>query len=184
MDAGAALYPSPIDVELGKWIYTIPARPASDWVEALLAEEGGAIVPGLFDEATQADIWREFLRGNITRDEMEQGWRAALGAASGQPWWQCGRLIMSAAHQDAWPIVHGKLISKGVKLDEISLGALYNVLYFVCLEACKEDNDRVQFEFSLTSPPPEVSVEEAMQATNVEDDWMSAFSGFQQVTGG
>jgi hypothetical protein len=184
MDAGAALTPSEIEVRLGEWIYTIPALPASAWVEALLDEEGGAIVPGLMDPATRTDVWRQFLLGHITKEELDEAWRSAVGAASGQPWWQCARLIMSAAHQDAWPIVHGKLIMRGLRLEEISLGALYNALYFLLLEACKDDNDRASFEFNLTSPPPEVTVEEALAETNAEEDYMSALRGFQQVTGG
>ena len=184
MDAGAALSLSAIEVELGPWVYTIPARPASDWMEALLDEDGGALVPGLMDEATRDDVWREFLRGHITKQHLEQGWRDAITAASGQPWWQCARLVMSAAAIDAWPIVHGKLVSKGVHLDRVSLGALYNVLYFISLEACKDENERALFEFNLTSPPPEVSVEEAMAATNAEEDFMAALSGFKQVMGG
>ena len=183
MDAGAALAPSEIEVELGRWIYTIPAHPSSVWVEAILADDGGAIVPGLMDEATAADVWRQFLLGNIAKEELNEGWRAALGAASGQPWWQCARLVMSATHQDAWPIVHGKLIMRGLQLEHISLGALYNALYFLLLEACKDDNDRAAFEFNLTSPPPEVSVEEALAEVDAEADFLSALQGFQQVTG-
>lgn len=184
MDAGAALQPSAIEVELGQWIYTIPARPASEWMEALLSEDGGAIVPGLMDDDTRDDVWREFLRGHITKTELEQGWRDAITAASGQPWWQCARLVMSASAVDAWPIVHGKLVSKSVHLDQISLGALYNVLFYISLEACKDENDRALFEFNLTTPPPDVDPDEALAETNAEDDWMAAFSGFQQITGG
>lgn len=185
MDAGASLQPSAIDVELGKWIYTIPALPASAWIEALLDEEnGGSIVPGLMDEVTQADVWRQFLLGNIDKAELEEGWRAALGAASGQPWWQVSRLVMSCAQGEAWPVVHGKLLKWGVDLDRISLGGLYNVLLLLAYESCKDDNDRATFEFNLTSPPPEVSVEEAMVEADVQDDWMAAFSSFQQITGG
>lgn len=184
MDAGAALQPSPIDVELGQWIYTIPALPASAWIEAILSEDQGAIVPGLLDDDTRDDVWRQFLLGRIDKDELEDAWRSVLGAASGQPWWQVSRLVMSCAHSDAWPVVHGKLLKWGVDLDRISLGGLYNVLLLLAYEACKDDNDRASFEFNLTSPPPEVSVAEAMKDTNVEDDWMSAFQSFQQITGG
>jgi len=184
MDAGAALAPSEMLAASTTFATSIPARPAAAWVEAITDEEGGAsIVPGLMDEATRDDVYRQFLLGTITKAELEEGWRAALHAASGQPWWQCARLIMSATHPDAWPQVHGKLVSKGVDLERISLGALYNVLYFLLLEGCKDDNDRAQFEFNLTSPPPEVTVAEAMESTNAEEDWMSAFTSFQQITG-
>jgi hypothetical protein len=184
MDVGAALAPSEIDVELGQWIYTIPALPASVWMEALLDEDGGAIVPGLMDDVTRDDVHRQFLLGTVTKAELEEGWRAAVGAASGQPWWQAARLVMSCAQPDAWPVVHGKLLKWGLDLDRISLGALYNALLVLAYEACKDDNDRASFEFNLTSPPPEVSVEEAMASTDTEEDWMSAFASFQQITGG
>jgi hypothetical protein len=184
VDAGASLQPSAIDVQLGKWVYTIPALPASTWIEAILEEDSGAIVPGLMDPDTRDDVWRQFLLGRIDKGELEEGWRSALGAASGQPWWQVARLIMSCAHSDAWPIVHGKLLKWSVDLDRISLGGLYNVLLLLAYESCKDDNDRAAFEFSLTSPPPEVSVQEAMQEVNIEDDWMSALQSFQQITGG
>jgi hypothetical protein len=184
MDAGAALQPSAIDVELGQWIYTIPALPASTWMEALLEEDGGAIVPGLMDPDTRSDVWYQFLLGHIDKNELEDGWRSALGAASGQPWWQVSRLVMSCAHSDAWPVVHGKLLKWGVDLDSISLGGLYNVLLLLAYESCKDDSDRTAFEFNLTSPPPEVDIKEAMQEVDVEDDWMAAFRGFQTITGG
>jgi hypothetical protein len=184
VDAGASLQPSEIDVELGRWLYTIPALPASAWIEAILSEEPGAIVPGLMDGATRDDVWRQFLLGHIDKEELETAWRDVLTAASGQPWWQVSRIVMSCAHSDAWPVVHGKLLKWGVDLDRISLGGLYNVLLLLAYESCKDDNDKAAFEFNLTTPPPEVSVSEAMTQTNVEDDWMSALASFQQITGG
>jgi hypothetical protein len=184
VDAGAALRPAAIDVTLGEWIYTIPVRPAADWIEAILDEDSGAIVPGLMDEDTRDDVWREFLRGNITKAELDEAWRHALGAASGVPWWQVARLTMSAGHQDSWTIVQGKLAMRGVDLCAISLGAFYNAVYFLGLESCKDESERASFEFSVTSPPPEVSVQEAMEETNAEEDFMSALAGFQQITGG
>lgn len=184
MDAGAALRPAPIEVELGPWIYTIPALPAADWIEAILDDDGGAIVPGLMDPDTAHDVWREFLCGRIQREELEQAWRHAIGAASGQPWWQAARLVMSAVHGEAWPLVHGKLVMRGVDLDAISLGAFYNVVYRMGIESCKDDAERSQWEFSLTVPPPEVPVEEALAEFDTAGDFLSAMGAFQAVQSG
>jgi hypothetical protein len=181
MDAGAALRPAAIDVELGRWIYTIPALSAADWIEALLDEEGGAIVPGLLDPETRQDVWREFLKGNISKQELEDGWRAALAAVSGQPWWQAARLTMSVTAPEAWPIIHGKLTMRGVDLTQVSFGAFYNAVYYIGLQSCKDEEDRAQWEFSLTLPPPEVAPEEALASLPVEEDFMAAMSAFQSL---
>jgi hypothetical protein len=184
MDAAAALRPAAIDVTLGKWIYTIPPLPAADWIEAILNPDGGAIVPGLMDASTRRDVWREFLRGHILKSEIDQAWRHAIGAASGVPWWQCSRIVMSAASDDSWVVVHGKLTSRGMDLERVSLGAFYNAVYFLGLQSCENDSERASFEFSVSSPPPEVSVQEAMAETNAEEDFMAALAGFQRITGG
>lgn len=184
MDAGAALRPAPIELQLGEWIYTIPALPAADWIEALLGDDGGAIVPGLMDEDTARDVWREFLRGRIAKEELEQGWRHALGAASGQPWWQCARLVMSATDKESWPIVHGKLLGRGVDLERVSLGGFYNAVYFIGLEGCKDDAERSTWEFQMSMPPPEVAAEEALAAFDTAGDFMSALSALQAVQAG
>jgi len=184
MDAAAALRPAAIDVTLGKWIYTIPALPAADWIEAILDPDGGAVVPGLMDEATRRDVWREFLRGHILKSEIDQAWRHAIGAASGVPWWQCSRIVMSATDADSWVVVHGKLTSQGLNLERISLGAFYNAVYYQGLLSCENDAERASFEFSVTSPPPEVSVQEAMAETNAEEDFMAALASFQRIKAG
>lgn len=184
MDAGAALRPAPIEVQLGEWIYTIPALPAADWIEAILDDDGGAVVPGLMDEDTARDVWREFLRGHIQRDELEKAWRYAIGAATGQPWWQASRLIMSATHKDSWPLVHGKLTMRGVDLDAVSIGAFYNAVYFLGLESCKDDAERSTWEFQLSVPPPEVAAEDALAEYDTAGDFMSALGAFQTMAAG
>jgi hypothetical protein len=184
VDAGAALRPAPIEVQLGKWIYTIPALPAADWIEAILDDDGGAIVPGLMDEDTAYDVWREFLRGNIAKEELEQAWRYAVGAAAGQPWWQAARLVMSATNQGSWPTVHGRLTMRGVDLAAVSLGAFYNVVYFIGLESCKDDAERTTFEFQLTTPPPEVAAEDALAEFDAAGDFLAAMGAFQAFQSG
>jgi hypothetical protein len=183
VDAGAALRPAEIEVRLGDWIYTIAALPAADWIEAILSEDVGAIVPGLLEPEDQVDVWREFLRGNVTRAELQNAWRDAIAAASGQPWWQCARLVMSAADRESWPVVHGKLAMRGVDLDRISLGAFYNAVYFMIMESEQDEAKRSELEFRISTPPPGVDTREAMQEMHAADDWSAAFgqfSSFQQ----
>lgn len=184
MDAGAALRPDVIEVTVGQWVYSIPALPAADWIEAILSEDGGAIVPGLFDEEDQVDVWRAFVRGQVSPEELAEAWRHALSAAVGQPWWKASRLIMSATRPDAWPSIHGRLTEKGVRLDEVSIGAFWNVVYFIGKSNCKDDQERTQFDFGLDRPPPEVKTEEVFEEVDAAADFVSAMGAFQSFQGG
>lgn len=184
MDAGAALRPDVIEVTLGEWTYSIPALPAADWIEAILSEESGAIVPGLFDEEDQVDVWRELVKGRVDADELNEAWRHALSAAVGQPWWKASRLIMAATQPDAWPGIHGRLTERGVRLDQISIGAFWNTVFFIGKSNCKDDQERNQFEFNLDRPPPEVQSEEIFDEVDAAADFMSAMGAFQNLQSG
>ena len=173
MDPVAALRPYPIDVQLGPWIYTIPELPAADWIEAVVNPDGGSIVPGLMDEATQRDVWRCMLRGEIHPDEIREGWRYALGAAVGQTWWAAARLILSAADPDAWPVIHGRLMRDGLDLTRVSVGAVWNAIYYIGLEGCEDQTARTKFEFDLTLAPPDVEVDEQLAASDPAADFLA-----------
>jgi hypothetical protein len=184
MDAVASLRPCAIEVQLGEWIYTIPELPASEWIEAVLQEDGGAIVPGLLDPEDQDDVWREFLRGHVSQEELTQAWRDALGAAVGQPWWKAARLIMAATAADSWPVLHGRLTERGVDLDVISIGAFWNTIYFIGRSNCKDDKEATQFDFQLDRPPADVPPEEVFAEVDSGADFLSAMGAFQNLQGG
>lgn len=184
MDPVAAIRPYPIDVQLGPWIYTIPELSAADWLEAVVSRDPGAIVPGLMDEATQRDVWRCVLRGEITPDEINEGWRYALGAAVGQPWWSAARLLLSAAHRDAWPVIHGRLSLRGVDLERVSIGALWNAIYYIGLEGCNDQTERAKFEFDLAQAPPGVSAAEAFDGIDAAADFLAAADMLRKFDGG
>lgn len=184
MDIAASLWPCAVEIQLGEWIYEIPDLPAADWIRAIHDPDGGAIVPGLLEPEDQRLVWRAFARGELDAEELRLAWREAIGAVAGRPWWEAARLVLSATSRDNWPVIHGKLVQRGVDLDVYSIGGFCNVVHTMALQACKDDAARAQYEFELTTPPPDVAPEEAHQATNAAADFMAAMGQYQTLNGG
>lgn len=184
MDVVAALRPCAVDVQLGDWIYTIPELPASDWIEAIVDPEGGSVVPGLMDEATQRDVWATFLRGEIDPEEINSAWQDAIGAATGQKWWSATRLFLSATDSGTWTVLHGDLLARGVDLERISIGAAYNVIYRIGLEACKDAAERAKFEFDMAQTPPGVDVSEAFDKRGAAEDFLASVQMLRNIDQG
>jgi hypothetical protein len=176
VDIAAALRPCAVEVQLGDWLYLIPELPAADWIEAIVSTEGGSVVPGLMDEATQRDVWGCYLRGRIQREELETAWRDAIGAATGQKWWSVTRLLLGATEPNTWPVLHGELLIRGVDLERLSIGAAYHAIYRLGLEGCKDQAERSKFQFDIAQPPPGVSVSEAFDKTEAAANFMEAMN--------
>ena len=181
MDITASLWPVGVEVTLGPWVYEIPPEPAAVWIKAIVDPDGAAIVPGLLEPADQRLVYRDFVQGRIERREFSDGWRTAVGLATGRPWWQAARLALSAATPDNWVIVHGKLMQRGVDLEVVSIGGFCNIVQVMAMEACKDDSERSQFLFDLQLPPPEVTPAEAHRATDAPGDFLSAMQQFQSL---
>lgn len=181
LDLGAQLWPTAIDVELGDWSYQIPELPASSWILAIADPDGGAIMPGLLEPEDQRLIWRDITMGRLHPEVLSEAWRVVVAAASGRPWWEAARLVLSATAPDNWPIIQGKLAQRGVDLDRCSIGAFCNIIQMMALEACEDDAARSSFTFELTTPPPGVDPSEAAAATGAAADFMAAMSQFQNL---
>lgn len=184
MDIAASLWPCAVEIQVGDWVYEIPDLSAADWIRAIADTDGGAIVPGLLEPEDQALVWRDFAAGKIDDVDLRDAWRDAVGAAAGRPWWVASRLVLSATARDNWPIIHGRLVQRGVDLERASIGGFCNVVHTMALEACKDDGARAQYEFELITPPPGVSPDEAHAATNASTDFMAAMQQFQSLGGG
>jgi hypothetical protein len=180
VDAVVGLRPCAVDVTLGGVVYTVPALPAADWLAAIVGEPG-AILPGLLPHDDQREIHRRVLRGQLDLEEVNGAWRELLGVACGRTWWSASRLCMSASDPDAWPVVHGRLLTSSIDLDVVSVGALCNALFFMMLNNCADDEERHRVRFELELPPPGEVPEEVDQTANAEN-FMAAISQLQQFT--
>lgn len=181
MDIGASLWPTAVWVRLGDYDYQIPEEPAAVWIRAISDPDGGAIVPGLLEPEDQRLVWRDLVMGRLKPEELSDAWREVVAVAAGRPWWEATRLVLSASARENWPAIHGKLMYRGVDLDKFSIGGFCNLIHVMALEACKDDGERAQYEFELTTPPPGVEPEEAHRSTDAAGDFLAAMRQFQQV---
>lgn len=175
MDAIASLRPYPIDIQVGDdWVYTIPALPAADWIEAVLADDGlKAPVPGLLNDEDRSLVVEDYVFGRLSAEQIAEASREALEVAAGRPWWEADRLIRSAATREAWPIINGELVRRGFRFNEESVGAFCNTVYSMAVQGLKE-SDRATFEHRLTVPPAGVTVEELVDKGDLEADFFAA----------
>lgn len=170
MDGVASLRPCPVDVELGGWIYTIPALPAADWIEAVLS---GAIFPGLLrDRATERDVLQLLANDGATTDELVEANRAALEVAAGYPWWTADRLVRSAMHEKVRPVLLGSLFGDGLALRSLSLGAFCDAVYARAV-AGLDDEKRGELDAELNLPPAEAA-DEVWDDEAAEADFLAA----------
>lgn len=152
-DAAATLQPCEIDVTLAGQVFTIPRLPAADWLAAIVGPPG-ALLPGLLSHEDQRVIYRLILDGELDPEEINAAWRDVLAAASGRSWWSASRLCSAASDQDAWPMVHGRLMKYGVDLRRVSIGALCNAIFFMIMDNSKDEEERSKARFELELPPP------------------------------
>lgn len=182
MDAAAGIRPCEIDVTLGGVTYVVPALPAADWIIAIIGEPG-ALLPGLLSADDQREIYHRILRGTLDVEEINTAWRALMTAATGRSWWSATRLCNSAADPQAWPNVHGRLLTAGIDLDKVSIGAFCNAVFFMIMTSSEDDAERSRHQFELELVPAGY---EADLADSVLDDetnaenFMAAIAQLQQ----
>lgn len=182
MDVSATLRPVAVEVELGGFVYELEALPAADWIAALADPNGGAIIPGLLDPRDQQLIWRDFLHGKVSGDELALAWREVVGVVTGRQWWVGARLVLNAIHPDTWPLVHGRLAKGGLDLDSISIGAFCNIVYVMILDGAKDEQERSKAKFDLTLPPPGVALDEVYDKAEAANDFLSAMKSLQDLS--
>lgn len=180
MDAVATIEPCEVDVCLGDVWYRVPALPAAVWLAAIIGE-AGAVLPGLLPEDERADVYRRIRSGDLDVEEINTGWRDLLEAACGRTWWSAARLCKSAAEAEAWPVVHGKLLTQGVDLGKVSIGALCNAIFFMALSGAEDEAERMKLKFELEMPPAGVDVTPVDDEANTAN-FMDAIAQLQQFS--
>lgn len=185
MDVLAGLYQTEVTVELGEWQYTIPALPASEWIAAVTAPNGGAIVPGLLNATDRTDAWRDFVQGGFDEQELAEVERDALEAAAGRPWWEADRLIRSLVDPENWPTVHGELMLRGLDLEALPLAAALNAVYALIRKMISHDEAALaRFDTGLKAIPAGIKPEDVYDQAEAADDFLSAMAEQQQLFGG
>jgi hypothetical protein len=181
VDPVASLRVAEIDVEIGDYLYTVPALTAADWIEVLDAGSGWSVIPGLLSPQDKLSVMRDYLSGAVTSQGLLDAGRRVLEVAGGRKWWEVQRLVDSATTAAAWPTVHGNLVWKGVDLDRVTLAGFCNVIWVMGLQGCQKDSERQALEWEITKPPPGFADE--LEETD-EADFNQILAEQARLTGG
>lgn len=156
-DPIASLRPWSITVTVGGQDYTIPALPASAWLEVLLAPQVQVlgILPGLLDDEDGVELAMRLAEDEVDLDEVYQASLDAVAVAGGRSWWWC--LSFAAGMGVAWNTLSGHLILSGVDWDKLSLAAFFDAAYALISRGIPKEKLQL-LDLELNSPPPGVEV--------------------------
>lgn len=165
-DPTASLEPRALEVQLGTALLEIPAMTAAQWLQILFTDfDIWDIIPGLCpDQAEQVD--EAILDGLVSLTLVRDTALEVITEATGRPWWYVLRLV--ALVKNSWETIGGELTFRGVRADQLSLGAWLDAVLLVCLRSIKQE-DVVMFTSSLESPPPELLLMQR-EATSTQED--------------
>lgn len=184
MDYRAALAPAPVDIQLGEWDYTIPARPASEWIEAIADGDLTQVVPGLLAQVDRADIEMEYMLAHVDPEDIRRVAREAIQEAGGRYWWEVIRIVHSATHRDLWTPVFGRLVLAGFDFERRSLGAFVASVYTLTIDMIGQNEQaRQQFEAELSMPPEGVDLDELIDEEREAADFEADLAEFDPASG-
>lgn len=177
MQALASLRPSPIEFDLGEWVYELPPMWAVDWLEVLAPREPVRVVPGLLHPDDRFRVMRDLLARRITPEDVLNAGRAVMDAAGGTwRWWSVQRIVDSALNSSTWPALHGQMTKWGIDLERVTLAGFCNLIYSLALAGCEKETDRDRLRWDIEKPPPGF----ADQVELTDGDEFMAMLGTQQ----
>ena len=156
-DPIASLRPWPITVTIAGQDYTIPALPASVWLEVLLASRVQVlgVIPGLLGDEDGIELAMRMAEAEVDLDEVYQASLDAIAVAGGRSWWWC--LSFAAGMGVAWNTLSGHLILAGVDWDKLSLAGFFDAAYALISRNIPKEKLQL-LDLELNSPPAGVEV--------------------------
>lgn len=167
-DPVALLRCFPVEVQLGRVTYRIPALPAGRWIVAILDDE---VLPGLLVGQGAEFVTQELVDGKVDDEELKASSRDALEAAAGRPWWEVQRCV--AIFREQPDLVGGELLLRGFDFETWSLGAFCAALYALCVRGL-DKKERLKFDSAFHAQPAEALREDDDALT---DAFMRAMQG-------
>jgi hypothetical protein len=168
VDPAALLRCWAVDVDVGAHTYTIPAHPATVWMERIIEGTYDDIVPGMVAERGD-DIDDELMAGTVQLAELTSAARAALAAAAGMKWWTAERMAYLAAN--TW--IAGELLLRGVDPQHLSLAAYLSAAYRAATRVL-DTAKRAKLDMDLERPPTGVSPDEWFDPEEAARGFMAA----------
>lgn len=138
--------------------------PASEWVAALLDDDGITGLLDLFGENVADDVFDMLADGTVDLGTLNEAIYDIVTVVSGRPWWFTIRLIHMAA--GAWDSIGGDLAYRGIRADLMPFATWMDALLRVVMDRISPD-DRTSVLARLNAPP--VGVAPAINEKAEED---------------
>lgn len=126
--------------------WTIPALPAADWAEVILANQSDRLLDLIPDSEVLMDA---LLDGDLLWFEMETAYHDAIAAVGGARWWEVQNLMALALN---WDNVGGELLVRQIRLDETSVARVC-VLVWHLITHGREEMDVNKMRMLIEKPP-------------------------------
>ena len=153
----------PVTFTLAGQDFTIPAIPASGWLEELMVENVNLIevleelLPWSELEELRDLMWEDA----FTLPDLHDLLLEVISAVTGRPWWISMKLITAARLH--WDFLGAELALRGVRADTISIAAWLDVALLTIIRNIDPEK-ATMFTSQLEMPPPGVTIEpEAME---------------------
>lgn len=162
-----------VTVEIGGRDYRIPPHPAAVWLPAIVAPSLRPIVPGMVVGLAVDDLLDQMEAGAVSVTEMDRAARDAIGEVAGMKWWAAARL--SGWLWGNWDSIGGLLMSRGIDMGAIPLGAVLVAAYRIIQENRKDEAERRKIDLELDKPPVNsgVAVEEMFDQKAATQSFMA-----------
>lgn len=169
-DPVASFQAWPLTVSVVGRSFTIPALPASVWLDVLMDESAALadIFPGLAGPEAQQAVVDAIVDELYTVEDERTLCLSILDTAAGRPWWVATRLINVA--KQSWDYIGGEITIRGVRADELSLSAWLDAVFHIILRSMDQKEhtrfllqlELVPAEAAQEQPEPEISAGEFM----------------------
>lgn len=122
-----------VEFELGGRTFEVPALPAADWLLMLM---NGDLLDVL-DMGDLSAVDEMILGGEVTPEEVGKALTSVIEQATGRSFH--ASLILAQVAKMQWPVIGGELARRGMRLDQVSIGAALDAIYVTILDRLKPE---------------------------------------------
>lgn len=133
VDPAASLRIWAIEFELGGRTFEVPALPAADWLPLLLEGDPLAVL----DLGDLGEIDEMILGGEVTSEELGKALTMVIEQATGRSFHAA--LVLAQVAKMQWPIIGGDLVRRGMRFDQVSIGAALDAIHATILGLLKPE---------------------------------------------
>lgn len=140
----------PITLVVRDVTVTIPPLTAAEWLTAITGNAITGIVPGLLVPSDRADLVKALALRQVESGDLQDAARAAIGEASGRPWWEATRIVGAADTRSGE--FAGRLLLAGINPQRVTLAGWCAAAYALAVQHM-DATSRTKFDMELAVPP-------------------------------